>query len=73
MAARMMRRCGGALMGRKEQEGLGRTTRWGRQAKGRRGRRAAIEVWSGEFLRGQNVLKKGEIVQRGYRRFLGRE
>jgi hypothetical protein len=38
----MMRRCGGALMGRKEQEGLGRTTRWGRQVRGRRIRRAEI-------------------------------
>ncbi len=33
MAARMMRMCGGALMGRKEQEGLGRTERWGRQVR----------------------------------------
>jgi len=51
MAARMMRRCGGALMGRKEQEGLGKTARWGKQVRGRRSRRAAIEVWFGEFGR----------------------
>jgi hypothetical protein len=38
----MMRRCGGALMGRKEQEGLGRTARWGRQVRDRRIRRAKI-------------------------------
>jgi len=53
MAARMMRRCGGALMGRKEQEGLGKTARWGKQVRGRRSRRAAIEVWFGEFGRGR--------------------
>jgi hypothetical protein len=53
MAAQMMRRCGGALMGRKEQEGLGRTARWGRQAGRRRRKGVAIEVWSEEFGRGR--------------------
>jgi len=53
MAAQMMRRCGGALMDQKEEEGLGRTARWGRQAGGRRRKRATMEVWSREFGRGK--------------------
>jgi len=53
MAAQMMRRCGGALMDKKEQEGLGKTARWGRQAGGRRRKGAVMEVWSGEFGRGR--------------------
>ncbi len=48
MAARMMRRCGGALMGGKEQEGLGRTARWGRQARGRKIRGMGIFFCRGE-------------------------
>jgi hypothetical protein len=47
----MMRRCGGALMGQKEQEGLGRTARWGRQARGRRRKRA--EIFWGERRTGK--------------------
>jgi len=50
MAARMMRMCDGALMGRKEQEGLGRMARWGRQAKGKRIWGAGIFL----FLAGEN-------------------
>ncbi len=70
VAARMMRRCGGALTGRKEQEGLSWTARWGRQA----GKRGGGERDWGRVLsvwQGQNVLVSGEIVQRGGRSFLG--
>ncbi len=73
MAAQMMRRCGGALMDKKEQEGLGRTARCGRQAGSRRRKKAAIEVWFGEFGRGECASEGKKIVQRGDRRFLGRE
>ncbi len=53
MAVRMMRICGGALMGRKEKEGLGRMGRWGKQGRGKR-------IWvANRFLGGEQ--RAGEI------------
>jgi len=49
---RMMRMCGGALMGHKEEEGLGRTGRWGNGGGGRR-------IWVANRFWGENREKKG--------------
>jgi hypothetical protein len=53
----MMRMCGGALMGRKEKEGLGRTGRWGKVGRGRR-------IWVADRFLGEEREKKGNFFWR---------
>jgi len=49
----MMRMCGGALMGRKEKEGLGRTGRWENGGRGKR-------IWGVDRFLGRKEGKFGE-------------